>query len=717
MKRIFTLVFLGFALYASAQNAVGAKVSELIAQQTRFEPVSVFTENAGIENADTRKALTKATYAKLQNAPLAAIMASKPQFIELSIPYQGQIIQTQLYAVNILAEGFHVDTDKATSVAYNPGLYYRGIIKGQPQSLVSFNFFNDEVSGILSGKNLYNVVVGKLDKAGNQSDYVIYSDRDLTSQNGFSCQTKETALEGRSISNRAPQGVAPRCVTMYLELDYNLYQASNNSVATANNWATAVFNNVQTLYANDNITIALKSTFVWTTDDPYEGESSSDYLYQFNNLRPAFDGDLGQLLGIDPGGLGGVAVTIDGLCSQNNFSYSDLNYSYNTVPTFSWTVMVITHEFGHLMGSPHTHACVWNGNNTAIDNCGSAYEGEECVTTPPTYPEEGGTIMSYCHLQDVGINFNFGFGLQPRNAILSAMASADCLSSDCISTCINAVANVQIQVTNGSMTATWSELGSATSWQVAVTPFASNSPTWTTVTSPSYTTSGLNANTFYRLWVRPVCANGLTAPNDRTVFATSATWCNGIQITDTGGVNGNYTNNQDYTRVLIPNLANNKIKLTFSAFDLEADYDFLYVYDGNSTAAPELGVFDGTDIPGPFESTATDGSLTLRFYADGGVTESGFVAQVSCVETLANSQFGAITDFTYFPNPTTGQVNIQSKTAINQVQVYNVTGQLLHDQTLNVNDAKIDLSNYATGTYFFKLKIGEQVAHFKIRKN
>ncbi|MEZ5022676.1 MAG: hypothetical protein R2728_05330 [Chitinophagales bacterium] len=50
-------------------------------------------------------------------------------------------------------------------------------------------------------------------------------------------------------------------------------------------------------------------------------------------------------------------------------SYSDVNAT-NDVPTFSFTE-VITYELGHLIGSPHTHRCYWNGNNTQIDDCGN----------------------------------------------------------------------------------------------------------------------------------------------------------------------------------------------------------------------------------------------------------------------------------------------------------------------------------------------------------
>lgn len=85
------------------------------------------------------------------------------------------------------------------------------------------------------------------------------------------------------------------------------------------------------------------------------------------------------------------------------------------MPVYSFSVTVVTHEEGHVMGSRHTHACVWNGNNTAIDGCGPAegfpYEGA-CSGAP--IPENGGTIMSYCHLSPVGIDFNLGFGHSPR---------------------------------------------------------------------------------------------------------------------------------------------------------------------------------------------------------------------------------------------------------------------------------------------------------------
>jgi hypothetical protein len=115
-------------------------------------------------------------------------------------------------------------------------------------------------------------------------------------------------------------------------------------------------------------------------------------------------------------------------------SYSGLFDSFAQVPIYSWSVNVVAHELGHLFGSKHTHACVWNGNGTMIDDCGPRdgfFDGWWCRFTPrPPLPTNGGTIMSYCHrLPEVGINFAHGFGPQPGNVIRNRFNGASCLGT------------------------------------------------------------------------------------------------------------------------------------------------------------------------------------------------------------------------------------------------------------------------------------------------
>ncbi len=731
MKNCFlSILFLSFFATFSQQE-ISKKVIQLISKNTKFEAVSPLSASTNISDFETSKVVDKATFAKINLSEINKIVANKYENIELKIPYQGKSIAVQLYKVNLFAEGFHVDTDKSKNINYQKGTYYRGIIKEDLNSVACFNFFENECNGIISSNELSNLVIGKLEKANNISDYVIYRDEDLKISTNLDCHTKDVAQSNDQKNNENQKNTqSTRCVTMYFEIDNNLYQSNSSNSTTTTNWMTSVYNNVQTLYNNDGITVSLKSLYIWTTPDPYEGigTSSTDYKTKFHEIRPIFDGDVGQLIGIDPGGLGGVADTINGLCNSNNHSYSDVNFTYISVPTYSWTIQVITHEFGHLLGSPHTHACAWNGNNTPIDNCGpkaigSTGEGYSCYTPPGIIPSTTtkGTIMSYCHLiSGVGISFNNGFGPQPKAKILNAVNNGTCLSTDCINTCVNKISSSNISnITNTTAAINWSEIGGTISAEISVFPISASSGTWTTPATNPYILNALLPNTYYKVLIRNVCSAGLIGPQSALVFATNGDFCSGITLTDSGGITGDYKDDETIIRTIIPSNPSAKAKITFTVFDLEKDYDYLHVYNGSDTTFPELSGtlgFTGNTIPAPIESTATDGSLTLKFVSDPGVVGAGYEATVSCSTILGTNDFASIIDFSYYPNPTTNSVSITSKTEISSIAVYNIAGQLLYQNKLDNLKTNVDISSFETGTYFFKLKFGEKEVNFKILK-
>jgi hypothetical protein len=723
-KLLLTMLFCTASLFA--QNKVAERVAELQRLKANFKAMEVLNPNPSLTDQEVNKVVNDATLATLEVEKINEIVANQYGTIALEIPYQNQKINVLLYKVNPFVEGFHIDTDKERNIPYNQGVYYRGIIKNESQSVAAFNFFNGEFNGIVSNDALGNIVVGKLNKPNNQTDYIVYSDAKLKILNDFNCHVKEESVSNHSNEHQNKNGNvvnSTRCVSFYFEIDNNIYVQNGSNTTTTTNWMTSLFNNIQTLFDNDGISTGLKSIFIWTTADPYEGvgTSSGTYLTTFRDLRPVFDGDVGQLIGIDPGGLGGVAF-LNTLCRQNNYSYSDINsLVFSTVPVYSWPVQVITHEFGHSLGSPHTHRCSWNGNNTSIDGCGTqaGFAEGNCGTGPIPSTTEKGTIMSYCHLvSGVGISFSNGFGPQPSALILNNVNSKTCLAFDCLSSCPNTITEVtQSNITSSSVLVSWTDIGSTTAWQVSVTPFASTNIVWNTVTTNSYTATGLNPNVYYEVRVRPFC-NGIEPAEMENIIATSAVnACSQTSFTDTGGTSGNYTDLETWTRTFRPNNPGLKIRINFISFNLELNYDYLYIYNGPDETFPDLtnGGLTGTANPGIFNSTAADGSLTVKFVSDEAEVRAGWNATVICTGTLGTEDSSYL-DYSYYPNPTTGIVAIKSKDAITEVAVYNIQGQLLFNQKLNDLSTNVDLSQFAKGTYFFKLKINDTDANFKILK-
>jgi hypothetical protein len=709
MKKLLLLLALFSAMSFYGQHKVAGRVGQLIKEGTTFTKFSPLTVNT---LPQTTTAVSNATFATMNKRVVANIVANKYPYVELTIPYNGSTVALQMYRVEVLAQGFHADTDRQTNISWTDGVHYRGIVKGDSNSLVSFNFFGQEMNGIISATGINNLVVGRMQATGNRSNYIIYSDARLSISNPFRCGVTDSGTLPAQ-QNTSREAFTEHCVTNYFEIAHDIYLANESDTTLTTNWMTSVFNNVQTLFENDGITVALKSIYIWTEQDPYFGGNSGDYLEQFYSLRPIFDGDAGQLVTTNGGGLGGVAINIAGLCSDANVSFSDLYFDYQDVPLFSWTIEVITHELGHLYGSPHTHGCYWNGDGTAIDGCGTqaGYIEGDCETGP--IPDNQGTIMSYCHLIDgVGINFANGFGEQPAARIINHIERSQCLSTDCVNTCINTVSAFAVTDTSmNSATITWTD-ENAGPWMVGYSSVNGNINNWREVSTTSFTASGLNANTYYKFYVRPVCTEGREAESQQLVFATNADWCSGTIFRDTNP-NGNYPNDQHLIRTITPENASQSYTVTFTSFDTEENFDYMYVYDGANTSAPLLGAYSGSEIPGPFTSTATDGSLTFEFISDSYETENGWSATVSCTLNAKESTF---VNLQYYPNPTNGSVTITSPEGITGISVYNVAGQLLLNKTINATTTDADIAQFANGVYFFKVTNGTKTSNFRIIK-
>ncbi len=430
--RSLVLILLGLTLaWTGISQSVytSQKPSEMV-QECKYEG-KTFQYKALFEPASTKKdvngSLREYESLTIDAEKLQSLVFEAPEQMTFTIPAGSrETIELELVKVDIFDATFSVvESSTNQPVKMEQGLHYRGIIKGDQHSIAAVSIFENEVTGLFSSASLGNVVLAKLNQKNNINDYVLYNDEDVIETLEAYCETPDDGYEyTREQLDYVPSSArgSGDCVRIYFELDHDIFNDKGGTVG-ATNYITAIFNQSATLYANENVSLVISQIYVWDTPSPYSGTSSGTLLTQFQAHRTSFNGDLAQLVSYQASG--GIAV-LNGLCHPYvaaRMSFASVGTSYATVPTYSFTVMVMTHELGHLLGSHHTHACVWNGNNTAIDGCAGFTEGS---CSNPGYPSGGGTIMSYCHITSAGIDFNLGFGPQPGNVIRYTIDNATC---------------------------------------------------------------------------------------------------------------------------------------------------------------------------------------------------------------------------------------------------------------------------------------------------
>lgn len=131
-------------------------------------------------------------------------------------------------------------------------------------------------------------------------------------------------------------------------------------------------------------------------------------------------------------------------------------------------------------------------------------------------------------------------------------------------------------------------------------------------------------------WAATISCAACVAQTNFNMSNTALTLCNGSWY-DPGGSAGNYSNSSNFTQTICPSTAGQCVSVAFSSFSLENNYDFLSVYNGNSTGATLIGTYTGTQLSGvTLSSTAANGCLTFVFTSDFIVPDAGWAATISC---------------------------------------------------------------------------------------
>lgn len=158
----------------------------------------------------------------------------------------------------------------------------------------------------------------------------------------------------------------------------------------------------------------------------------------------------------------------------------------------------------------------------------------------------------------------------------------------------------------------------------------------------TYPVAGLTVGTSYFWQIIPTNAAGNAVNCSQAAFTPipcinmtngSSTTCSS-NFYDSGGPSGSAADNEFFTYTFCPAIAGQCIQSTFYTFNTESGYDLLYVYNGNSVAAPQLPGSPFSGNLGAFvvggTSTNATGCLTFRYDSDGSTFSSGWDASITC---------------------------------------------------------------------------------------
>lgn len=120
----------------------------------------------------------------------------------------------------------------------------------------------------------------------------------------------------------------------------------------------------------------------------------------------------------------------------------------------------------------------------------------------------------------------------------------------------------------------------------------------------------------------------------------TVTACTG-DFTDTGGLAGDYSDDENLTLTICSPFATDDIQVSFQLWNVGGG-DLLIVYDGDTATGAPLGVFNSGIVPNVLLTSAanTTGCMTFRWISNSSAVAPGWQATIACIDncqTISNT--------------------------------------------------------------------------------
>jgi len=266
-------------------------------------------------------------------------------------------------------------------------------------------------------------------------------------------------------------------------------------------------------------------------------------------------------------------------------------------------------------------------------------------------------------------------------------------------TCADASATMSAITATGA-TATWAAANGAASYDWEVVP-TGNAQGVGVVASGSGETgltvsiTGLTANTGYDFLISSDCTTDYASAVTFTTSVAPYVGCGDTDY-DTGGPNGNYSANEDYTITYSPDTLGDLVTIDIDYVQIEGGWDFLSVYDGADITATQLSAEVTADVS--YTASSGDG-ITIRFTSDVSGQFAGYSLTSSCA---APPSCAAITGFVVDSFTTsTAELSWTETTATSYNIEYGLTGFTQGTgNTLSYNVGTASLSGLTSATSY-----------------
>lgn len=248
----------------------------------------------------------------------------------------------------------------------------------------------------------------------------------------------------------------------------------------------------------------------------------------------------------------------------------------------------------------------------------------------------------------------------------------------------NAPANITFaNISQTSAVANWTAGGDEVQWNLQYMSVGGNWSSSILVNAPTYTFSGLTANTIYLVRVQAVCTAGVS---DWSMTASFTTLPEGQETCYAP------------TNLTATNITDGSVTLDWNQQGTPDSWTVNY----KKTSASTWSNMNANSHPYTLNNLEAGAEYEVYVVANCGAQHSGESNHVTF--TAVGIEDYLFSSTALFPNPTTGEFRIQnSKFRIQSVQVYDVFGKVMSSVEVNDNTVTIDATSYASGVYFVRI--------------